>query len=203
MSEITEWTSLKEKGGVLVRRYGVLLIIGMVGVGCVGYGVYMAIRPESPVVEIVKSEVLGESEGGEIMVDVAGAVEKPGLYTLSKGSRIGDALVVAGGLAGVADRGWVSRYLNLASKIEDGAKIYIPAQVEGKESGKEEVVAKSGRVNINTASIGELDSLWGIGEARAKMIIENRPYSTLEELMSKAGLSESVYAKIKDEISVY
>ncbi|MFH2019590.1 MAG: helix-hairpin-helix domain-containing protein [bacterium] len=199
-----DWERVKGEGGELVRRYGVLTVIGVVGVVLVGIGVYSAIRPEKPVVEIVKSEVLGESEEDSVVVDVAGAVEKPGMYKLASGSRIGDALVMAGGLAAEADRGWVARYINLASRLEDGGKIYIPGQAESKENqgsgGKEE---QKGLISINTASVGELDSLWGIGEARAKAIIENRPYATLEELMSKVGLPESVYTKIKDEISVY
>lgn len=206
MTSLIDWESLKGDGGEFVRRYGVLLISGLVGLFLVGYGVYSAIRPERPTVEIVKSEVLGqETEGeGQIMVDVAGAVEKPGLYELPKGARIGDALVIAGGLDALADRGWVARYINLASKLEDGAKIYIP---ENSENSSEQITGgeekSSGLVNVNTASRSELESLWGIGEVRAQAIIENRPYGTLEEIMSKAGIPESVYAKIKDEVAIY
>jgi len=206
VTSLIDWESLKGDGGEFVRRYGVLLISGLVGLFLVGYGVYSAIRPERPTVEIVKSEVLGqETEGeGQIMVDVAGAVEKPGLYELPKGARIGDALVIAGGLDALADRGWVARYINLASKLEDGAKIYIP---ENSENSSEQITGgeekSSGLVNVNTASRSELESLWGIGEVRAQAIIENRPYGTLEEIMSKAGIPESVYAKIKDEVAIY
>lgn len=209
MSEINDWESLKVVGKEYGRRYGMLMIVGVVGVAFMSYGVYSVVKPERPTVEIIKSEVLSESENGGVLVDVAGAVERPGMYKLANGSRIGDALVMAGGLAAEADRGWVARYVNLASKLEDGGKIYIPKQNENNNQGSNSKLQtnsseqNSKLININTASASELTSLWGIGEARAKAIIENRPYSSVEELLSKAGLPESVYTKIKDEVSVY
>ena len=64
-------------------------------------------------------------------------------------------------------------------------------------------VAGVGMVNINTASLSELDELWGVGESRAKTIIEKRPYGSLEELKSKAGIPESVLEENRRMISVY
>ena len=167
---------------------------------------------EKAVVEIVtsnspitNSQIL-QSET-QIVVDVAGAVEKPGVYKLPVDSRIGDALVMAGGLAGEADREWVAATLNLAEPVKDGGKVYIPYRDEKRNIGNSNTLIaekqKNGKVNINTASEGELDTLVGIGEVRAQAIIANRPYGDIEELVSKAKIPQSVYEKIRDNISVY
>lgn len=137
-------------------------------------------------------------------VDVAGAVENPGVYELGKGSRVKDALVAAGGLAEDADRGYMEKVLNLAEEVVDGQKIYIPR----KGSDNPEVLGGStddldGLINVNTASATELDTLWGIGTARAQSIIDNRPFSKVEELLSKKIVPENVYEEIKDKVSVY
>ena len=186
-----------------------MLFIGIIGLGLIGYGVWEQVRPREVVVEIIKKQ--GESDkvqvGGEVVVDVAGAVEKPGIYKLPTSSRIGDALVLAGGLAARADRVWVATNLNLAEKLEDGEKIFIPdksANQQGSEAaGREISKVESKKININTASVAELDSLEGIGEARAQAIIANRPYSKIEELIVKSRIPQNVYDKIKDSISVY
>jgi competence protein ComEA len=132
-------------------------------------------------------------------------VEKPGVYKLPGGSRIGDALVVAGGLAGDADRNWVGQTLNLAELVKDGQKIYIPRQSENSEGQKigGSDSQNSGKVNINKASVSELDGLSGIGETRAQAIVEGRPYTATEEIVEKAKVPKSVYENIKDQLSVY
>lgn len=193
----------------MVRQWGVIICLGLVGMGLVGYGVWDQVKPREVKVEIIKEK--GESEkvkvNGEVVVDVAGAVEKPGVYKLPSNSRIGDALVLAGGLSANADRSWVSATLNLAEKLEDGEKIFIPRRDENSNIGSSNIVIserqRDGRININTASISELDSLEGIGAARAQAIIENRPYSKIEELVAKAKIPQSVYEKISTSISVY
>ena len=200
-----------------LKQYGVMVGIGLVGAGVLIYGVYGEVSAEQPVVEIVKGD--GESEkfevksekgaSAEIMVDVAGAVEKPGLYKLTSGSRIGDALVMAGGLSAAADREWVAKTINLAEVLKDGGKVYVPVKNTEREtpsSSKTEGVtlgAMSAKVNINTASMSELDGLTGIGEVRAKTIMDNRPYGNIDELVSKAKIPQSVYEKIKDTVSIY
>ena len=192
-----------------VKKWGVVGLIGMLGIGLIGYGIWDQIKSREVTVEIVKEQ--GKSDkvqsGGEVVVDVSGAVEKPGVYKLPSNSRIGDALVVVGGLAAEADREWVAKTLNLAAKVEDGEKVYIPAKSDSQllSDSEGQVVNKSEgqKININTATVAELDKLEGIGEARAKAIIDNRPYSKTEEIVSEAKIPESVYAKIRDSISVY
>lgn len=193
-----------------LKQYGVLVVIGFVGVGVLIYGVYLEVSAEKPVVEIVKGDLPSRPglEGAQVTVDVAGAVEKPGLYKLTSGSRIGDALVMAGGLSASADREWVARSINLAEVLKDGGKVYVPEKSEretpSQNNGKGVTLgAMNIKVNINTASMSELDGLTGIGEARARLIMDNRPYSQIEELVSKAKIPQSVYEKIKDSVSIY
>lgn len=184
-------------------------MLGVVGMGILVYGVWEQIKQGEVRVEVISgdSAIRQISDSAkQIVVDVAGAVEKAGVYQLQIGSRIGDALVVAGGLSASADREWVAKNLNLAQEVEDGGKIYVPLYRETPSQGKGVSLGEqttNGLVNINTASLGELDTLTGIGEVRARAIIENRPYGSTEELMSKAKIPSSIYEKIKTSVSVY
>lgn len=189
----------------LAREFGIFIVIGVVGLGVLGYGLWGEIRTEKATVEIVKNQDLGSSErSGEVVVDLAGAIEKPGVYKLPSGSRIGDVLVMGGGLSASADREWVAKTINLAEEVKDGEKIYVPARSDSRTAdagGPSKQLV--GKVNINTASMAEIDSLEGVGEVRAKLILDSRPYSRIYDLVSKAKIPESVYEKIKDKISVY
>ncbi len=190
-----------------VRQWWIIVLLGLVGLGLVGYGVWDQVRPGEVVVEIIKSDqsAVISDQVGHIVVNVSGAVEQPGVYKLPTNSRIGDALVVAGGLAAEADREWVAKTLNLAAKVEDGEKVYIPSnsQISNSQITNPEHNQNSNLININTASVDELDSLEGIGETRAKAIVDNRPYSKTEDLVVKAKIPQSVYEKIHDQLSVY
>lgn len=160
-----------------------------------------------------KVEVLGETSGvatssAEIVVEVSGAVLTPGVYKLPLGARINDAIVAAGGLSEDADRSWVEKTINKAAKVLDGQKIYIKEigsqkTDTGNGTGNIAEPAENGLININSASQKELESLSGIGPVYASNIIEHRPYSTTEELVSRKVIGQSVFAKIKDKISVY
>ncbi len=157
-----------------------------------------------------KVEILGETSGvatssAEVVIEVTGAVETPGVYKLSLGSRVNDAIVAAGGLSDDADREWVEKTINKAAKITDGQKIYIKDgnEVTQTREGSQILWGSSGLVNINEATKKELVDLPEIGDAYASNIIEHRPYSTIEELVSKKVIGQSVFEKIKDKVSVY
>ncbi|MBU3957211.1 ComEA family DNA-binding protein [Patescibacteria group bacterium] len=176
------------------------VILGLIGVFLVSVGILTTLffyQQKEPEIEIISGE-----EEGTIWVDLAGAVIQPGVYELPSGSRYKDLLARAGGLSAGADREWIEKNLNLAQKLEDAQKVYIPSQMESGEVAGEETVV-SGKININTASTSELDTLWGIGEVRAKDIIDNRPYSSIDELLTKKVIPSNVFEKIKDEITVF
>ena len=153
---------------------------------------------------IVPVEYLAANEAvspDTIWVDVGGAVSNPGVYQLSADARVKDALVAAGGVTEEADRTYFSKLINLAARLKDGEKLYIPFVAE--KSGKAVLGETSTLININSASDQELDGLPGIGPARAGEIIRNRPYKTTDELVSKKIVSASVFEQIRDKIAVY
>lgn len=149
--------------------------------------------------EVVIEEEAAKDE--KITVDIQGAVLTPGVYELPFGSRASDLLITAGGLSEEADRDWVAKNLNQAAKLKDGEKFYIPNKGEGQVEGSQSAVGA--KVNINTASLSELDSLPDIGKMRGESIIDGRPYSRIEELLERKIIPTSSFEKIKDKISVY
>lgn len=187
------------------------LTLGLTGGLLIAIGVFSVVvisgRTGAEELVIQKAGESGES-GGKLLVDVAGAVIKPGVYELKAGARINEALIAAGGLGEEADREWVEKNLNLAAKVTDGQKIYIPSREESntnKDSPRSTLQGLSlkEKININTASSAELDTLWGVGEATAKKIIDSRPYGAVEELLTKKAVKNNVYEAIKDSVSVY
>jgi len=144
-----------------------------------------------------------------ISVDVSGAVNTPGVYKLNDGDRIEEAIKLAGGFSKEANSEYISKNLNLAQKLIDGTKIYIPFEGSTPPSGSADYGQVSGaaivigKININTASQSELEALSGVGPVTASKIISARPYSTVEELISKKAVGKAVYEKIKDSVVVY
>ncbi len=141
----------------------------------------------------------------DIVVEISGQVEKPGVYKLQNGSRVEDLVVAAGGISADADRVWLDKILNRAAKLLDGQKLFIPPKNSGdiKVYQPSNTVQGSGLVNINTAGLSERDTLPGIGPVYGQNIIEHRPYSNIEELVSKGALKQYVFDKIKNSITVY
>ncbi len=146
-----------------------------------------------------------ETKSAGICVHVCGSVVSPGVYYLNEGSRVHEAVERAGGLKEDA----AAEYINLAGIITDGEQIYIPSKEDaesGSYEGKTAASADDGLVNINTAAEEELMTLPGIGQTKAKAIIEYREaaggFETKEDLMNVSGIAESSYEKIKDYIKV-
>ncbi len=178
---------------------GLLLVVGVFSV------VVISSRTGAEELVIQKmGESFDSAQDTAIAVDVGGAVIKPGVYELKVGARINDALIAAGGLGEEADREWVEKNLNLAQKVTDGQKIYIPSQEESNTNKVSPSFNKGETfVKINTASAAELDTLWGVGPATAQKIISGRPYSNIEDLLTKKIIKSNVYETIKDKISLY
>lgn len=165
-----------------------------------GYHVGYKKASVSCVVESIKglnSGTSGQSE--EIAVYVVGEVVNPGVYFLSQNSRIQNAIEAAGGFTASADI--VS--INLAMKLADGMKIYVPPVNYGSR-----IASENGQVliNVNMASIAELESIPGIGPVLAKRIYEyrqkNGPFSSYEDLLNVSGIGEKTLEKIKPYIQV-
>lgn len=147
-----------------------------------------------------------------ILVDLAGSVEKPDVYEITSGARLKDMMILAGGLSADADRTFFSRYFNLAETLYDQEKIYIPSSYEVinnlvnqsiiKSFYLSESKSSSKKININTASLEELDLLPEVGQTIAQKIVQNRPYNSLQELIDKKALRSNALEKIKEQIEL-
>lgn len=180
----------------LIDRFKLPIALSLVGIVLIIGGLVMGSKPQVkdyPKESLVSNEKL-------VTVDVSGAVNKPGVYKLSSGSRIEDAISQAGGFTQDAQNEYITKVLNLAQKLVDGSKIYIPK--EGEIAGVS-AVSEAKKININTASLSELDSLSGVGSVTAQKIVAGRPYQTVEELVSKKAVGKAVFDKIKDQLVVY
>lgn len=197
----------------LVREHWWQVVLVSLGVVLMGFGVWQ-LKTSSQGEEVRITEALPSSSpaGQTIVVDVAGAVGRPGVYRLDQGARVADALAAAQGLTLEADQDWVARRVNQAEVATDGMKIYIPNIQEASGNDKNQTTdsasgtvagATDQTININTASTAELDSLWGIGAARAQAIIKNRPYGSVAELSSKAGIPQNVIEANQGKLAVY
>lgn len=153
-----------------------------------------------------------------LVVHVAGAVAQPGVYHLAEGARVADALAAAGGALpdGVPDR------LNLAARVLDGDKIYVPTQSElepnaellpaayGATQGPTGAVGtadgSAARISVNRASAQELEQVNGIGPAIARRIVEYRaqhgPFERLEDLEAVPGIGPRTLEKIKPYLTL-
>ena len=140
----------------------------------------------------------------DIYVHICGAVINPGVYQVPAGTRVYQALELAGGSS---DDAYLSG-INLADKLADGQKVYIPAEGENAEGilSTDSGGVQSVMININTASEAELMTLPGIGQSRAKDIINYRVkngfFESIDDIMKVSGIKEAAFEKIKDLIKV-
>lgn len=196
-------------------RLPILFLLGLI---LIGFGVLaykIDIFSTGDKVEVLNSTNAGPEGPQDIVVEISGSVEKAGVYKMKNGDRVDDLLITAGGLSIDADREWVTKNINRASKLSDGQKIYIYSQTEVTSANKNEGIkldqgilgaesqSLGNLTNINTASLSKLIELPEIAQKRGEKIIEHRPYSDIQELVSKGVITQNIFEKIKNEISVY
>ena len=146
----------------------------------------------------------------DIKVHISGQINREGVYEVKEGDRLDDLIKQAGGLSPDAD----NNSLNLAMKLEDQMKIYIPNKNEilnenstntDQLVSKPDSISENGKININTASKEELMILPNIGDKRAQAIIEYRDtkkFETIEEIKNVTGIGEKLYQAMQDLITV-
>ena len=167
-------------------------------------------KEEIPILNPVKPTILSENK---IVVDLSGAVENPNVYEVSSGARLKDVLILAGGLSVLADRQFFARNFNLARILKDQEKFYIPnseetqtnevqANLQSLPISESNTLGVSDKININTASIDQLDTLIGVGKITAQKIIQNRHYQSIDDLLNKKIVGKSVFEKIRELISI-
>ena len=148
--------------------------------------------------------------GREVVVDVVGAVLRPGVYHLPGGSRIGDAIAAAGGFGPrvAADR--VDRDVNLAAVVHDGEQVVVPSRDDAAARPSQAAATTGpgragGLIDLNTASESELDSLPGIGPVTAGKIVASRagqPFRSVEELLQRKLVGQKTFDSIKNLVTV-
>ena len=211
--------------GALADRLGVsatTVVLGVLAVIGAAIGGWWALRAPSgpdpaeilPMAGSVEIPIAASSpvpDPGRIVVDVVGAVARPGLHELPVSSRVADAVEAAGGLTAEADR----MRLNLAEPLIDGSRLWVPAV--GESAGPEVVAVTGGSgagggagtgdgrlsapVNVNTAGAAELEELPGIGPALAAAIVDHRQrhgsFATVDELVEVSGIGPAKLEQIR------
>lgn len=141
-------------------------------------------------------------EAAEIVIHVAGAVVNPGVYTLKDGARYHMAVDIAGGALPKADLDRV----NLAKLLVDGQRVYIPYVGEEGVPDLYDAAGVTGKININSASSAELQSLPGIGEVRAKAIISYRErhgsFEKMDDLLNVSGIGSKTLENLRELITL-
>ena len=148
---------------------------------------------------------------GLLVVEVGGAVARPGVYRLSAGSRVGDAIAAAGGYGPRVDVAAADSGLNLAAPVRDGQEIHVPSRDET-AAGTAGLTGPGGSrtavpslVDLNTASAEELDRLPGVGPATAARIIaarEERPFSSVDDLGTRKVVGAATLDRIRSLVTV-
>ena len=187
----------------LIENYKIPIGLSLVGLVLIIGGMVFSKNPEEqyPKESLVRTEKT-------INIDLSGAVLKPGVYKLKDGKLLEDAIKEAGGFAQEANKEYISKYLNLAQKLSDGMKIYVPyegdlAPIGVAVGGVVAGTNSSQMVNINSSTQSELEALPGIGPVTAAKIISGRPYQKVDDLLSQKIVSKSVFEKIKGSIIVF
>lgn len=220
----------------LDNKKKIIILVALIIILIVAFAIYMIVENSNYNEIDLENDVLKKDTNGlediknteevnsvvvekeKIAVHIIGEVKKEGIIYLSEGARIIDAIKEAGGETKEADLSQI----NLAYELQDGQKIYIPNKKEKlsqyitENSGNNVIIeenntsnkqkGENGKVNINTASQSELDSLPGIGPSLAERIIEyreeNGKFKNIDELQNVKGIGDAKYADIKDKVTI-
>jgi competence protein ComEA len=148
-----------------------------------------------------------DAAGGRVVVHVAGAVRQPGVYKLPATARVDDAVARAGGPTRRADLGG----LNLAAEVEDGRQVLVPERARGGGSSRAPssagpAPAEGQPLNLNTATLEQLDTLSGIGPTTAQKILDFREerggFGSIEELGEIPGIGDKRLASLREEVTL-
>ena len=192
----------KLPGRRVVGALAVLAALGLLG----GYGVAMRARPKAAKISLSSPRPDARSARA-IYVHVGGEVERPGLYELGEGARVNDAVAAAGGSTPKADLDG----LNLAAKVKDGDKVLVPKRASpgapgASTPGTAAAADGSSLVNLNAATVADLETLPGIGPALAERIIayrtEHGGFRRVEDLLEVSGIGPTKFEDLKGRVTV-
>lgn len=186
-----------------LEKFKLPLALSILGIVLIIGGIFASTLSKSKTREFPQESLVEAQKS--ISVDVSGAVNQAGVYQLKDGERVEEAISAAGGFSQSANQEYISKYLNLAQKLSDGMKIYVPFEGDPApvSAGQGGVISTQSKVNINTATQAELEALPGIGPVTASKIISDRSYQKIEDLLDKKIVGKAIFEKIKEQIVVY
>lgn len=215
------WWQLSRRRQILFGGLAVILIgLGLWGLWPQGDSAALPAAPPPPATgmtstagrtqETIHSSGPVASHDTRVFVDVQGAVNRPGLYQFAQGMRVADALKAAGGLVTRADR----KQVNLAMRLTDQQQLYIPLKGEhhagtnpasGAATPTSQASSATVMVNLNTATVSDLQQLTGVGAKKAQKIVDYRtehgPFKSVKDLMQVAGFGEKTVAHLQDQLT--
>lgn len=189
---------------VLLLALGITVLVGIVQSGASAPEVVPIDGPSAS-----SGAANADVSAGSLYVHVSGAVARPGLYRLEGGARLVDAVAAAGGFAEDADEAGV----NLARPVSDGEQVVVPVVGAAPAAGSGAAgggaaggVAGDARVNLNTATVADLDTLPRVGPAIAQRIIDwrttNGRFSAVDDLLSVPGIGEKMLESLRPLVAV-
>lgn len=201
-----------------MRGWRGYVVVSLVWLAVLAAAVWIARRPPPGAIEILPPPTSIPSQPPEpsptpspLHVDVAGAVVAPGVYRLPPGSIVADAIAIAGGPAPDAD---LDR-INKAIDLQDGSQVYVPRRDEtdsstasragsalATQAPPEAGATASDLIDLNTATLDELEKLPGIGPTLAQRIVDGRPYGAIEELLRVKGIGHGMYDDLQQLVTV-
>jgi competence protein ComEA len=177
------------------------IALGMIAALVLAFSLFIVLRGNTQINATPEIIPITISEPG-IFVDVTGAVNKPGVYALTGKSRVIDAIKAAGDSAPGADLSTI----NLARVLNDGEQIYVDSTVVNSSGQRVSKKVVAGPININRATLRQLDALDGIGPVIAGRIIEyrkkNGSFLSIDDLQKVSGIGAAKFAQIKSKVRI-
>ncbi len=202
---------MPERINELLNQYKIPIALSLVGLVLIIGGIFSSglFKHTSQKISYPQESIVQAANTASIKVDISGAVVSPGVYSASSTDRIEDLIKKAGGFLDIANHEYISKNLNLAQKIVDGQKVYIPfanekIPVGGQVAGISTSISSSSssKIGLNSATQAQLEELPSVGAVTAQKIISKRPYQSIDELLIKKALGKATFEKVKDLVDL-